>query len=322
MNEVLLSNEVIIYLLSEAVLYGLLFVAFSITPVLIRRWDFDAFTQEQFRLENRSYLIMSIIFFVMALKILLLPYFVYTIDQLSDIVPGAMCGAGIIKANEYGNPLLVLKIIILFLSGFWMTMNRLDLKAKAYPYTKRKLWFFIVIFIFLSLEFGLDILYFTHIETTNPVTCCSVIFGQMGGSNALVLGLDISKLLILFYLLFLLIALMLWSKNSIGVIVTSVLFLFIAYYAVVYFYGTYIYELPTHKCPFCMLQSDYYLIGYWVWGLLLLGVFMSLDYALSRWLWQEDSLGLRKFALVFLTLFVFLCSLFVVVYYIKNGVLL
>jgi hypothetical protein len=57
---------------------------------------------------------MSIVFFVILLKMLLLPYFVYTIDTLSNIVPGAMCGAGVIKANAYGNPLLALKIIILF----------------------------------------------------------------------------------------------------------------------------------------------------------------------------------------------------------------
>ena len=320
MSEVLLSQEVIVYLLSESLLFGLLFVAFIITPLLIKRWNFDAFTQEQFRLENRSYLVMSIVFFVMALKILLLPYFVYTIDQLSDIVPGAMCGAGIIKANAYGNPLLLLKITILFLSGFWMTLNRLDLEAKAYPYTKRKLWFFLFIFMLLSIEFALDILYFTHIQTTNPVTCCSVIFGQMGGSNAL--GLDMPMLLLLFYLLFVLIVLMLWSKNSLGIIITSLLFLFVAYYSVVYFYGTYIYELPTHKCPFCMLQQEYYFIGYLVWGLLLVGVFMSLDYAISRWLWKRDALRLRNFALWALSLFVLLCSLFVVVYYSKNGVLL
>ena len=322
MNEVLLSNQVIVYLLSEAILYLLILVAFFITPTLLRRWDFNAFTGEQFALENRSYLIMTIIFFVMALKILLLPYFVYTIDTLSAIVPGAMCAAGIIKANEYGNPLLVLKIIILFLSGLWMTVNRLDLQAKEYPYLKPKLWFFMVIFALLSLEFTLDILYFTHIDTTNPVTCCSVIFGQGGGANELPLGLDIPKLLILFYLLFALIVLTTLTEMTVGIMLSSTLFLFVAYYAVVYFYGTYIYELPTHKCPFCMLQSDYYFVGYAVWGLLLMGVFISLDYAMSRWIFRENSKGLKRGSLVFLSLFVLICTLYVGIYYFKNGVFL
>jgi hypothetical protein len=132
MNEILLSNEVIVYLLSETLLYLLLFVAFLVTLGLLKKWNFDAFTTEQFNLENRSYLVMTIIFFVILLKVVLLPYFVYTIDTLSDLIPGAMCGAGVIKANAYGNPLLTLKIIILFLSGVWLSVNSIDLKEKNY----------------------------------------------------------------------------------------------------------------------------------------------------------------------------------------------
>ena len=268
MNEVLLSNEVIVYLLSETLLYLLLFVAFLATLGLVRKWDFDCFTSEQFRLENRSYLVVTIIFFVLLIKIVLLPYFVYTIDRLSDLIPGAMCGAGVIKANVYGNPLLSLKVMILFLSGLWLTLNRLDLQEKDYPYLKLKSWFFILLFLLFSMEYLLDILYFTHIETTNPVSCCSVIFGQTSGANGLPLGLDIPKLLILFYLLYALLLLTILPGRTLVSMVTALLFAVVAYYAVVYFFGTYIYQLPTHQCPFCMLQDHYYYVGYLIWGLL------------------------------------------------------
>lgn len=322
MNEVLLSYAVIIFLLSETILYILLFGAFLATPRLLIEWDFERFTAEQFRLENRSYLIMTIIFVILLLKILLLPYFVYTIDKLSDIIPGAMCAAGVIKANSYGNPLLALKIVILFLSGFWITVNRLDLQAKEYPYTLHKFWFFLLIFLLMSFEIVGDILYFSHIETSKPVTCCSVIFGQNGGANPLPFGLDTSKLLILFALLYLLIILTTLLEMPLLVTLASLLFLPIAYYAVVYFFGTYIYELPTHKCPFCMLQSDYYFVGYAVWGLLFGGVFVSVDYALSSKFFGKGSERLKWISLLLLTLFVLLCSSFVLLYYLKTGVFL
>ncbi len=322
MNEILLSNEVIVYLLSETVLYLLLFIAFLSTISLLKKWNFDSFTTEQFTLENRSYLVMTIIFFVMLLKVVLLPYFVYTIDNLSDLIPGAMCGAGVIKANEYGNPLLSLKIIILFLSGLWLSINSIDLKAKNYPYLKLKSWFFILIFLLLSAEFLLDILYFTHIETTNPVSCCSVIFGQTGGSNALPFGLDVPKLLILFYLLFALVVLTIVSELAIVSILASLLFGVIAYYAVVHFFGTYIYELPTHLCPFCMLQDHYFYVGYLLWGLLMLGVFLTIDSAVMQHFFKQPSKSLKRIALLLLSLFVLLCSAYVGVYYLKNGVLL
>ncbi len=322
MNEILLSNEVIVYLLSETVLYLLLFIAFISTVGLLKRWNFDAFTTEQFTLENRSYLVMTIIFFVMFLKVVLLPYFVYTIDNLSNLIPGAMCGAGVVKANEYGNPLLSLKIIILFLSGLWLSMNSIDLKEKNYPYLKLKSWFFILIFILLSSEFVLDLLYFTHIETTNPVSCCSVIFGQTGGANGLPFGLDIPKLLILFYLLFALVILTTLSDLAVMSIIASLLFGVIAYYAVVYFFGTYIYELPTHLCPFCMLQDHYYYVGYLLWGLLMLGVFLTIDAAVMQSFFKQPSKSLKRISLLLLSLFVLLCSAYVGVYYLKNGVLL
>jgi len=321
-NEILLSNEVIVYLLSEAILYLLLLVAFVATAGLLKKWDFDAFTTEQFTLENRSYLIMTIVFFVMVLKILLLPYFIYTIDTLSDLIPGAMCGAGVIKANRYGDPLLVVKITVLFLSGLWLSLNRLDMTEKNYPYMRLKSWFFIGIFFILSTEFLLDILYFTHIETTNPVSCCSVIFGQNGGANGLPFGLDIPKLLLLFYMLYVLTVLTVMNGMALVSMVSSLLFLVLAYYAVVYFFGTYIYELPTHKCPFCMLQDHYYYVGYFIWGSLLLGTFYSIDSALMQLFFKRSSVKLKRISLLFLTLFVVLCSAYVAVYYVENGVLL
>lgn len=322
MNEVLLSNEVIVYLLSETVLYLLLLIAFISTLGLLRKWDFNLFTTEQFSLENRSYLVMTIIFFVMLLKVLLLPYFVYTIDTLSTLIPGAMCGAGVIKANAYGNPLLSIKIVILLLSALWLSLNSIDINAKNYPYVKLKSWFYLIIFILLSVEFALDILYFTNIETTNPVSCCSVIFGQTGGANGLPFGLDTTKLLILFYLLFALLVLTTVSQMEIMSIVSSLLFGVIAYYSVVYFFGTYIYELPTHLCPFCMLQDHYYYVGYLVWGLLLLGVFLMIDASIMQRFFSKPSQKLKRTSLLLLTIFVVLCTIYVLVYYLKNGVFL
>ena len=321
-NEILLSSEVIVYLLSEALLYFLLFIAFLTTLALLKRWDFNSFTKEQFSLENRSYLVMSIIFFVMLLKVMLLPYFVYTIDELSNLIPGAMCAAGVIEANDYGNILLSFKIIILFLSGFWLSLNNLDIQAKNYPYLKLKSWFFILIFIFLSIEFTLDILYFTNISTDNPVSCCSAIFGQTGGANGLPFGLDIIKLLLLFYLLFLLVIITTIYEMTLANITASLLFTIVSYYTIVYFFGTYIYELPTHKCPFCMLQDHYYFVGYLVWGLALLGIFLNINSALMQSIFKQKSKKLKNISLITISLFVLLCSSYVAIYYFKNGVLL
>lgn len=322
MNEILFSSEVIVYLLCEAVLYILLFIAALSTIGIVKGWNFDRFTPKQFALEKRSYLVMSIIFFALLLKILLLPYLVYTIDALSVLVPGAMCAAGVIEANVYGYPLLFLKIVILFLGGIWMTINTLDLEAKNYPYVKIKSWLYLTIFVFLSMELALDLLYFSHIETSVPVSCCSVIYGEVGSGNALPFGLDITKLVILFYLLYVLLVLMLFAGHYLIRIGVSIFFALIAYYSVVYFFGTYIYELPTHKCPFCMLQTEYHYIGYLLWGLLFTGIYLVVQGAILEGVFGKKSLRLKKVSIGFLTLFVALCSSYVALYYLRNGVFL
>jgi len=317
--ELFLSNQVLIFLFSESILFILGIIAFVGSLNILKNWDFNSTSIKQYRLEKSAYLIVLIILFTLIFKILLMPYFTYTIDKLSDIVPGAMCAAGVIAANEYGNPLLLVKIILLFLVGIWMIVNREDIKEPNYPYFKEKFWFFVLIFALMSVEFFLDISYFLNISLQQPVSCCSVIFG-LSGDNKLPFGLTVTLLLVLFYLLYGLNMMLSFQKNSILLALFSLLFLYIAYSSVNHFFGTYIYELPTHICPFCMLQRDYYFVGYLLWTLLFLGVFFGISNAVLKLLIKKEIDSLYGYSRIFNTLFVILCSAYPIVYYIKNGV--
>ncbi len=317
--DIFLSNQVLIFLFSESILYLLSLIAFVGSLVILKQWDFSANTTKQYNLEKRAFLIITIIFFTLVLKIILLPYFAYTIDKLALLIPGAMCGAGVISANIYGNPLLGLKIIILFCVGIWLIINHLDQKAINYPYFKTKFWFYLFIFTLLSIEYGLDISYFLNISTKDVVQCCSVIFG-ISGSNTIAFNLSVTMLLIIFYILYFLTILLSIQKNSILLFIVSLLFFYIGYQSVVHFFGTYIYQLPTHKCPFCMLQKEYYYVGYFVWSSLFIGVFFGISNFLLKILIQHQESKLYTYTMIFNTIFVILCSSYVVVYYIKNGV--
>jgi hypothetical protein len=322
MNETLLSNQVIIFLLSESILFALLFVAFLVSVKIMFRWDFESYTPLQFALERQSYLVTTITLFVFLVKFLLVLYFVFTLDTLALLVPGAMCGAGVITANEYGSYLLILKLIILFCLTLWLYLHHVDMQTKDHRWFKEKSWLFAAIFMLIILELVLDYAYFMHIDTHDPVSCCSALFGQLEGSNPLPFGLNITTLLILFYMLFALVILSLHSGQTVLYIISNVLFMFIAYYAVVYFFGTYIYELPTHKCPFCMLQVEYYYVGYIIWVSLFLGSYIGLTNALLKLWLKRDELRAKKSVTLLLSLCVLLCSAYVVSYYLRNGVLL
>ncbi len=322
MNEILLSNQVIVYLLSESILFGLLFIAFIITLGILIKWDFGSYSEQQFRLERRAYLVMTILLFVFIVKFLLLIYFVFAIDNLSLLVPGAMCAAGVISANDYGMLLLFLKLLILFLLLLWMTLNRYDLLAKNYPLFRVKSWLFVAIFLMIAIETSVDFAYFSHIDTLEPVNCCSTLYGQLEGANPLPFGFSTTILLILFYLLYIVVIAAALSSQRALFMLAVLLFVFIAYYSVVYFFGTYIYELPTHKCPFCMLQKEYYYVGYLLWGTLFIGTYLGLISSVMEIGLKVERDRERSIALILLSIFVLLCTGYVAIYYLRNGVFL
>ncbi len=321
MNPLFLNNQVIVYLFSEAALLALTILLFAKIVKFLWFWDFRSYSNRQLKLEKEAYLAMTIATLLFTLKSVLLIFFVHTIDKLSLIIPGAMCAAGVISANSYGMDLLFIKLTVIFTLLLFLIANSYDLQAKTYPLFRFKSWVLIIASGLIFIEFFLDISYFTHIDTSTPVSCCSALFGNLEGANPLPFGLDITKLLLLFYMLYLgtIIALTLETKTI--TLLTLLLFGVIAYYGVVYFFGTYIYELPTHKCPFCMLQREYYYVGYLLWGSLFFGLFFGVIWVIMSQVGYNITKA-KWASMLLLTLFVALCSLYVAIYYSKNGVLL
>ncbi len=314
LSDILLSPEVAITLFIDIFLFLLLSVAFYQSIVLLKKYDSNAVSAYQYKLEKMSYLLITIISVSVIIKFFLLPFFVHTLDTLSAIVPGAMCGAGVIQANEYGEMSLVVKIVVVMLSLLWITLNSHDEKTLKQPYFKTKLYFFIFIYILLILELFLELKFLANISTESPVLCCSAIYVDDADKNPLPFNLSMINLLTLFYSLYILIVVLAYYKKRYLLAPVSLLYAYISYYAIVYFLGTYIYELPTHKCPFCMLQSDYYFIGYGVFA----SLFMATFYALSA---SVFSFALRDYKLsVFLyTLFVIISSYSFITFLISNG---
>ena len=322
MSSILLSNEIIIFLFVQIILFILLSIAFYFSLSIIKNWDFNKTTNKQYKLEKTSYLVILIISFTLIVKIVLFPYFAYSLDNLSNIVPGAMCAAGIVGANEFGQINLALKILILFFIGVWLIINSLDLKEKTYPFTKKKYFLYIFIFILSIIELFLDFSFLENISTKEPVMCCSVIFGVNNTGTKIPFDLSIFNLLIVFYLLYILTTILSLQKSSFINLIINFMFLYIGYYAVTYFFSTYIYQLPTHQCPFCMLQKEYDFIGYFIWGTLFLGTFFGVSSFILKTFINKDLVYTYKYSLIFNTLFVFLCSFYVIRYYLVNGVFL
>jgi len=321
MNEILFFSEVMSLLVVETLLLVLLLIAFGLSLKLLLRWDFEKFTQEQYDMESKSYLIATLISFVLMVKIALLPFFIYGLDALSLIVEGAMCGAGVIEANAFGYPLLGLKVLVLFLSGIWLIIHKLDIKAYNYPYMKIKLWLFSGIFILIVVEYLLLLFYYSSIDVTKSVSCCSVIYNSYGTNDTnLPFGLEIKSLLILFYLLYFLLILNVKSSFKTLKFMIYLLFALVSYYSIVYFFGTYVYAQPHHHCPFCMLQVEYYYVGYLIWLSLMVGLFFGMSGVVLEHFFKRDFEKYYRYSLYCLTFFIVICSSLPLIYFVKSGV--
>ncbi len=209
---------------------------------------------------------------------------------------------------------MLLKLAIVLFASLWLLLNKADTYAKNNLYFKKKMWFFIVLYILIVGEFLLSLNFFTLIQTQNPVLCCSVIYTDT--SNPIPFNLSKYELLVLFCALYIVVVLSAYKKQKLLLLIFGTFFTYISYYALVYFFASYIYELPTHKCPFCMLQKDYNYIGYFIYTTLFLGTY----YIYAVWFDFVKS-GFKK-VILFFTLFVFILLSFFLIYIIRNGVLL
>ncbi len=315
MSNILLFPEVSITLFINILLFLLLFIALFHTAIILKNWNIDAITSYQYQLEKRSYLVVTIISFALIVKIILLPFFAYTLSELSSVVPGAMCAAGVVSSNEYGELVLILKVLIIMLTLLWIVLNHEDQHAKNYPYFKYKMWFFIVIFTLIALELTLQLLFLTNISTLSPVLCCSVIYRD--DSNPIPFNLSTLQLITLFYILNIAVIIAAYLKKRFFLFLLSIIHGYISYYAIVYFFSSYIYELPTHKCPFCLLQANYNYIGYLIFGSLFIATF----YALSASIFKFTSKSFKS-AILWYTLFALFASFHFLLYLLNNGLFL
>ena len=315
----LTPNILTIYIL-DALFFLFASIAFYKSILILKNYDASASTPTQYKLEKSTYLASTIIKYIFIIKIPLLIFFVFTLDKISHILTGAMCGAGVVNATVYGNYLLIIKIINLYLFAYWIVLNREDLEDEQQPYVKLKFSLFIFAYGMLMIEMLLEILMFSSIDLKSVVDCCGVIYSSSENSYmSMLLNMKTVYMLSAFYGVYFMIVLFYIVRNNILFMLSNLLFLFISLLSLISFFGTYIYELPTHHCPFCFLQREYYYVGYILYILLFIGTFYGAIVGLMKFQ-SEKVERYCKISLIFSSLYVIVVSYYPLSYYIKNGV--
>lgn len=256
----LLIPEVFIIQITDAAFFILLLSVSPAAVSILRGWDFTSASQRQYRLEKKRHLVSAAVRLIFIFKIPLFLFYIYANDKLSNVLTGAMCAAGSINATVFGAPLLYVKIALLFLMTFWMTVNRVSSKSEELPHTRALYGFLLVITALSGAETLLSFANFTSMDTSAVVSCCSSIYSGADSSPLMSLSpftafgifAAVSALLIVSVLL----------KKTGWTALFSILFFFSGVLNLILFTGTYVYELPSHKCPYCILQREYLYTGY------------------------------------------------------------
>jgi len=316
----ILTPEVLTLFIINGIFLLLATVAFVLSVKIFLKWDINSTSKTQYTLEKQSFLAATIIKYIFAIKLPLFLFFIFTLDKISTLLTGAMCAAGVVDATAYGTYLLILKLLNLYLFAFWLTLHYLDMKSPNLPYSKIKFEFFIIAFLFLLAEIVLEGIMFQAIDIDKMVSCCGTLYST-SATSAIgdILKINPTLLLGLFYGNFMLMVLFYKLKVKYLFALSNITFIIVALISLISWFGTYIYELPTHHCPFCFLQSDYYYIGYAIYITLFIGTFYGIRSGIMEFLGEERARS-YKISLIFNTLYLLIVTAYPLVYFMKNGV--
>jgi hypothetical protein len=267
---------------------GIVVVMMTITSMLglkiISGWDLSSSSAQQLSLERKTYLISTVVNYALFFEVLSVFLFIYTVDDIHNLFVGAMCATGSLNANPVGWKVLYTKIAIFFLSATWIVLNYIDQKAEDYPLVELKYTLLLFLTPLLILDSYLLIKYFLGLNPDIITSCCGALFGEGEESIAsTVASFPVKPMMIIFYTtvgIFMLGAcLTLKFNSSILKYLFSVLsfaFFAVSIASIISFVSLYYYEIPTHHCPFDIIQKDYNFVGYPIYTTLFGGVFFGM----------------------------------------------
>jgi len=245
---------------------------------VLKKWDIKSGSELQIILERKTYLISTIVSYAFAFQLLSLFLFIYTADDLSKFFVGAMCAAGTLKVNSYGYPALILKILNFLLAGIWLVVNHTDNRARDYPLIEKKYMLLLLITPLILAETAIQGMFFLELHPNVITSCCGSLFSvEAAGVGSSLASFPSIPMKIVFYgFLAATLASGFYFYRNTGIagyifsLLGTCMFI-VSITALISFISLYFYELPTHHCPFCILQKEYGYIGYVLYALLLTG---------------------------------------------------
>lgn len=241
---------------------------------VLRLWDPAADSQAQIALESEIWLSSTLVQYGLGFQVVSLLLYVLAADRFAQMLSGAMCATGAFLANGYGIPLLIVKMASVFFCGLWIVLHQLDISSEEYPLVRIKYVFLLLLLPLLLADTVLLFLYLHGLQPDIITSCCAVVFDKGSGDTTqnLLSGQDEQRTLLFYYgwaFFVAVIGFLAWWRQKISLYILYgvgvAAFFILALNTIITVLSSYVYAMPFHHCPFCMLKKEYDFIGFLIY---------------------------------------------------------
>jgi len=178
----------------------------------------------------------------------------------------------------------------------WLILNHADNQGYDYPLIRAKYLLLLTMVPFILSETVVQGIYFLRLRPDIITSCCGSLFSlSTEGIASEILAMPSIPAKILFYSSMLATftagaRLFLNGKGGYLFAGLSGITFVVSITSIISFISLYFYEMPSHHCPFCILQKEYGFVGYPLYILMLSGTVTGLGVGLLQRFRKKESL--------------------------------
>ncbi|UCD77171.1 MAG: hypothetical protein JSW26_17305 [Desulfobacterales bacterium] len=258
-------------LLSLLLLLAAAKTAFKITI----QWAPQSATSQQIQLERAAET--SVLTAKFALGIFFASTLVLIVgitNVLPALIPGAMCGTGVLQATDgLGGRALVFRLLLLGIIYIWLNIEKLNILQPHRPLTQRNARILLLVLPFHLLAASTTMQAVYRMDTHQPVDCCAVVYDQVRNlaSAQQAAGIPDTLWLLIFWTLTIPLVfggLRAWRaepsaqvKATGWMALLALLWVPAAAVVLIRVFAAYYYQVLHHHCPWCLFLSDHKFVG-------------------------------------------------------------
>ncbi len=258
-------------------------VALGVGWRVMRHWRLGATSEGQLALERRAELVATLVQVALLVALGGLALTVLAADRSAQSIRGAMCAFGVFESTGVGFWPVATSALSALACALWLVLHRLDLRLEQPTLTRTKLVALNVVTPLVVLDLATFSTFAAQLDFDVIASCCSVSLDAGGPRRS---GVDAGPGFALFA-----------SALAFGIGAATLLFVnarrpsrvlsivgalaslpaaALSLGATLLYVAPHAYELPHHRCPFCLLHAHVGGIGWPLFGALFVATALGL----------------------------------------------